>query len=71
MKNCCLRDGKTEQLRRGSVTGEHVATYLNLKKTINESGVVTLAHRHGSNVLCFQCAEELARWLGDKNRHLR
>jgi hypothetical protein len=70
--NHCVRCGEHEELRRGSVTGERIATYVKLRKKVNESGILTLSPKRGTvNLLCLQCLEELAEWIKNKNKRVR
>ena len=71
MVNNCLRCGEQEELRRGSVTGEKVATYSKLKNKINDSGILKLISRLMSNTLCLRCLKELAEWLRNPKKHVR
>jgi len=67
----CLRHRQQEELRRGSVTGEKVATYTRLTSKINDSGIIKLIRRPTSKTLCLCCLEELAEWLTGPNKHIK
>jgi len=67
----CLRHGVRGYIRRGSVTGERVATYSKSRKTINDSGIVNLSREKASNPLCPDCMKELAGWIKDKSKRVR
>ena len=68
--NCC-RCPKHGILRRGSVTGNRVAAYIQHETEINGSGILTLNRSSLGKPLCPECIVDLLDWIKEKKNHTR